>query len=92
MKTGHEAAALDLMTSAITTRRVDAVYGRLRQTLICCQVQYQIISCCCQDELQEYLRSQENCKNIERPLDEQRYSSLAWISGAMAATKSTRTL
>ena len=73
MKTGHKAAALDLLTFT-TSRRC---FGRQRQTLICCQVQYQIFSCCCQDELQEYVRCEKIAKNIERTRDEQRCSSLA---------------
>ena len=38
---------------------------------------YQFFSCCCQDEFQEYLRSEENYETIDRILDKKRYSSLA---------------
>ena len=34
-------------------------------------------ACCCQDEFQEYLRSEENYENIDRAPDKQRYLSLA---------------
>ena len=39
MKTGHEVATLDLMTSR---QRLNAGLGRLRQTLICCNIKRNI--------------------------------------------------
>ena len=74
MRTGHEAATLGLMTPTGTIHRC---FWIGTADIYLCQTQYQFFSYCCQDEFQEYLRSEENHENIDRALDKQRYSSVA---------------
>ena len=56
------------------------LFGRLRQTLICCQAYCQIFCCCIQGDLQEYPRREEKCKTTKQIIDEKPYSSIVCVA------------